>query len=77
GHRGGVANSAPRKIVHTFTVTYDFAEIFRAEMGPGVAANPLWVFTTRATQTGEVVFTWLDDSGERDVEKRLLTVTPA
>lgn len=74
GHSGGVANASPRNIVHTFFAEYDGAEIFRAEMGPGIAANPLLVFTTVATRTGDVLFTWIEDSGERSVERRTLTV---
>lgn len=77
GHSDGVANSSPRRIVHTFFVTYDGEEIFRAELGPGVAANPLLVFTTRATRTGDVVFTWMADANEHAAETRVLTVAAA
>jgi sulfur-oxidizing protein SoxZ len=55
-------------------VTYDGAEIFRGELFPGIAANPSITFTTRATKTGDVVFTWIEDSGERTIERRKLTV---
>ncbi len=77
GHSQGAANSSPRRIVHTFFATYDDAEIFRAELGPGIAANPLLVFTTRATRTGDIVFTWMADGNETAVETRLLTVAAA
>lgn len=77
GHTGGVANVNPRRIVHTFTAEYDGAEIFRADFGPGIAANPLVVFTTVATRTADVLFTWIDDTDERTTQRRLLTVTPA
>lgn len=75
GHAAGAANVTPRRIVHTFTAAYDGSEIFRAEMGPGIAANPLLAFTALATRTGEVVFTWIEDTGETAIERRLLTVT--
>lgn len=75
GHTAEGSNSQPRKIVHTFHAYYDGAEIFRAALGPGIAANPLLVFTTLATRTGEIVFTWIEDTGETAVERRLLTVT--
>jgi sulfur-oxidizing protein SoxZ len=77
GHSAGTANASPRRIIHTFHVHYDGEEIFRAELGPGIAANPVLAFTTVATGTGDMVFTWVDDTGEVAVERRLLTVTAA
>ena len=67
-------NSKPRNIIHTLSVTYDGAEIFRAAFEQGVAANPYVAFTTRATATGDVVFTWTDDAGEVSTETRRLRV---
>ena len=76
GHgRDDVGKPIPRDIVHTFFVTYDGAEIFRVELFPGVAANPFFSFSTRATATGDIVFTWEDDKGGKTVETRRLTVT--
>lgn len=77
GHSGGTANASPRLIIHTFEATYDGERIFRAELGPGIAANPVMAFTTVATRTGNVVFTWIDDAGEVSTETRLLTVAAA
>jgi sulfur-oxidizing protein SoxZ len=74
GHGSGGPNSVPRDIVHTLIVTYDGAEIFRAEMFPGIAANPQLTFTTVATKTGDVVFRWVEDSGAFTTETRRLTV---
>jgi len=56
-------------------VTYAGADIFRADVFPGVAANPYFGFTTTAVETGEVVFTWTDDRGDVTTERRTLTVT--
>jgi sulfur-oxidizing protein SoxZ len=64
-----------RHIITSFVVTYAGAEIFRADVFPGVAANPYFAFTTTATETGEVVFTWTDDRGDVTTERRMLTVT--
>ncbi len=75
GHTAAGANTAKRDIVHTFTALYDGAEIFRAELGPGIAANPLITFTTIATRSGDITFTWATDSGELVTEVKALTVT--
>jgi sulfur-oxidizing protein SoxZ len=65
----------PRHIITSFVVTYAGAEVFRADLFPGVAANPYFGFTTTAVETGEVVFTWSDDRGDVTTERRTLTVT--
>jgi sulfur-oxidizing protein SoxZ len=76
GHRrDNFGKPIPRDIIHSFVVTYAGAEIFRTELFPGVAANPYIAFSTVATETGEVVFTWTDDQGAKTVEKRKLAVT--
>lgn len=75
GHgRDNVGKPVPRDIINAFVVTYAGEEVFRADLFPGVAANPFFAFSTIATVTGEVVFTWTDDQGVETVEKRQLTV---
>jgi sulfur-oxidizing protein SoxZ len=75
GHSEAGANTRPRDIIHTFTATYDGVEVFRAELMPGIAANPSVAFTFVATRTADVVLTWLDDKSELNIETRRLTVT--
>lgn len=71
-HRGAVI---PRDIVKTYVVTYAGNEVFAADATQGVAANPYFAFHVRAVATGDVVFTWTDEKGEKTVETRRLTVT--
>ncbi len=54
--------SVPRDIIHSFVCSYNGAEIFRAELHPAIAANPLFVFTTVATESGTLEFKWLGDN---------------
>ena len=64
GYRREISGAViPRLIIHTFTCHYDGREIFRAELFPAMAANPLIAFTTRATASGPIRFTWVDDAG--------------
>ena len=65
----------PRRIIHTFRATYGGEEIIRMELSTGVAANPYIAFTTVATQTGEIVFEWLEDGGVVYERRQTLTVT--
>ena len=64
----------PKNVVNTLTCRYNGAEVFRAEMGSGISANPYLQFYTRAEATGEMVFEWVDDSGERGSERVAVTV---
>jgi sulfur-oxidizing protein SoxZ len=75
GHRrDNFGKPIPRDIINAFVVTYAGEEVFRAELFPGIAANPYFAFTTVATETGEIVFTWTDDRGRQTIEKRTLKV---
>jgi sulfur-oxidizing protein SoxZ len=76
GHSATGANTQPRNIIRTLTVSYDSRQVFRADLMPGIAANPYTAFAFRATVTGYVEFVWIDDQGERTVATRRLTVAP-
>jgi sulfur-oxidizing protein SoxZ len=51
----------PRNIIKKFTCTYGGEAVFEADWFPSVSANPYLAFTMVATESGEVVFTWVDD----------------
>ncbi len=76
-HNGvdSVGKPIPRHIIKRFTVTYDGVEVFAMDMTQGVAANPFIAFSTVATATGELIFTWEDDLGEVTTVKKTVTVT--
>lgn len=64
----------PRDIIRLFVCTYNGAEIFRAEFHPAIAANPLLTFTTVATESGTIAFTWTGDKGFSMTESARITV---
>lgn len=64
----------PRDIINRFVCTYNGAEVFRAELFPAVAANPFIAFSTVATESGDLVFSWTDDHGQTQAETRQITV---
>jgi len=53
----------PRDIIRRFTCTYNGVEVYRADLHPAIAANPLIAFTTVATETGTLTFQWVGDNG--------------
>lgn len=65
----------PRHIIHTFTATFADKEVFRAELNPGISANPFLAFYLRVTGPGTLVLTWIDDSGVVAVDTH--TITPS
>ena len=64
----------PRDIITQFTCRYNGVEVFRAELHPAMAANPLIVFTTVATESGTLEFRWSGDNGFRLTESATLRV---
>jgi len=64
----------PRDIISRFICSYNGEEVFRAELFPAISANPFIAFSTVATETGELVFTWIDDNGQIQSEIRQITV---
>ncbi|RPI45162.1 MAG: thiosulfate oxidation carrier complex protein SoxZ [Betaproteobacteria bacterium] len=64
----------PKNVINELVCRYDGVEIFRAEMGSGVAANPFLEFFTVAEASGEIVFEWIDDAGERGAERASIKV---
>jgi sulfur-oxidizing protein SoxZ len=53
----------PRDIIRSFVCAYNGAEVFRMELHPAIAANPLIAFTTVATESGTLEFKWSGDNG--------------
>ena len=64
----------PRDIISRFTCAYNGDEVFRAELFPAISANPFIAFSTVATESGELVFSWIDDGGQIQSEIRQIIV---
>ena len=50
-----------RNVIRHLLCTLNGREVFRVEPTTGVAANPLFEFYLRATESGEMLFRWVDD----------------
>jgi sulfur-oxidizing protein SoxZ len=64
----------PRFIINSFTAAIAGAEVFTAELHPGISANPYLAFHMRVPGPGELEFTWTDDKGMKVSEKVKLNV---
>jgi sulfur-oxidizing protein SoxZ len=65
----------PRNIIHTFIASYGGAEVFKAEFGSGVSANPYLSFYMKVPGPGDLEIVWIDDQGVRTVERTAVNVS--
>ena len=76
GFRFDISGRAiPKNVINLLVCRYNGVEVFRAEMGSGVAANPYLQFYTVAEASGEMAFEWIDDNGNRGAERAAISVT--
>jgi sulfur-oxidizing protein SoxZ len=75
GYRAGSDGRVlPRDIIQRFRCTYNGVEIFRADLFPAMSANPFVAFSTVATESGTLSFTWQGDNGFSHSETAKITV---
>jgi sulfur-oxidizing protein SoxZ len=72
--RDGEGRVIPRNIVNRFVASFAGREVFRAEFGPGISANPFISFSMRVPGPGMFEFIWMDDEGKRLIETATLNV---
>jgi sulfur-oxidizing protein SoxZ len=69
-----MGRAVPKNVINSLVARYNGAEIFRAELGSGVAANPFLQFYTLAETSGEIEFAWVDDAGVSGSERAAISV---
>ena len=76
GYRTGPDGAlVQRDIINRFICTYNCEDIFSADLFPAIAANPFIAFTTVATESGTIVFSWTTGAGDTQTESVAITVT--
>jgi sulfur-oxidizing protein SoxZ len=73
--RGAGGERVARNALHSFACRYNGAEVFRATLSTGIAANPVLRFFFRAVETGDLEFWRLDDENVEGAAKARLVVT--
>lgn len=66
--------SIPKNVINKLACRYNGAEVFRAEMGSGISANPYLSFFIIAANSGELRFDWVDDAGVTGSERTAIIV---
>lgn len=72
--RDGEGRLLPRDIVTRFECRWDGELVFAADLHPAVSANPMVAFSTVATASGTLVFSWSGDNGFAHSESVAITV---
>ena len=67
--------AVPVNILNRLVCRYRGGEVFSAELGTGMAANPYLSFFVKADASGEVEVEWSDDRGEKGRATATLSVT--
>jgi len=65
----------PRNIINTFTAVFNGKPVFEADMESSVSANTYMSFYFKVPASGEMVFTWLEDSGKKTTASRKITAS--
>lgn len=63
--RDANGRTIPVHVVTSLVARYAGREVFRADLGTGVSANPYLGFFVRAQESGELVIEWIDDRGDK------------
>ncbi|MGE8941368.1 thiosulfate oxidation carrier complex protein SoxZ [Leptospira interrogans] len=64
----------PRNIINTVTARFNGTEVFKADLQPGISANPYLAFFMKVPGPGELELSWLDDAGAKVTETVKLNV---
>ena len=75
GFRREGGERVKRNAIHSLACRYNGAEVFRATLSTGIAANPSIRFFMRAQETGDLDFWWLDDDEVEGTAKARLVVS--
>jgi sulfur-oxidizing protein SoxZ len=72
--RDEVGRLIPQNVIKELFVVTTESKLFRADLFPGVAANPYLAFFTVADASGELEVRWTDDAGVTESEHIAITV---
>lgn len=64
----------PRKIIHSFSCTFNGKPVVDCDLEPAVSANPYIQFTVKVDESGVFKFTWTDDDGTVTTAEETITV---
>jgi len=72
--RDGAGALIPRKIINTFSCTFNGRPVFSCDVEPAISANPYFEFHARVTESGVFNFVWVDDDGSIYTDEQRIEV---
>jgi sulfur-oxidizing protein SoxZ len=70
-----LGRQTPRNVIYSFECRYGGAQVFRASLSAGIAANPYLRFFTRADKSGDIECRWIDQENVSGSVSARVTVT--
>ena len=67
-------NVIPRKIINTFSASFNGTPVFSVALEPAVSANPFISFPFKATESGTFEFKWVEDGGSEFTDSKDMKV---
>jgi len=67
-------NVIPRKIINTFSASFNGTPVFSVGLEPAVSANPFISFPFKATESGTFEFKWVEDGGSEFTDSKDMKV---
>jgi sulfur-oxidizing protein SoxZ len=67
-------NLIPRKIINTFSASFNGVEVIRVNLEPAISTNPYFQFSFKVPETGDLAFKWVDDDGTVTEATKTITV---
>lgn len=61
--KDSAGKTIPRRIINSFTASFNGKPVFEATWHPAISANPYQSFFYKVTEAGEFKFVWKDDNG--------------
>lgn len=75
GFRRNEEGRIPRNVITALSCRLEGVEVFRAELSPGISANPLIEFPLRAMRGGRLEVSWRDEAGQQGSAEAQLVIT--
>ena len=64
-----------RHIIKTFAATFNGQTVFKADLQPGISANPFLAFSMKVVGPGELEVAWTDDHNVVTTERQKLSLS--
>lgn len=73
--RDGSGALIARKIINTFSCTFNGRLVFSCDIEPAISANPYFEFHAKVAESGVFNFVWADDDGSIYTDEQRIEVS--